>query len=183
MAFVANRTRSIHGPTKGSQLKLETASPYSSKPLPISARPGRSFICAESSTKNDSMSCLVPLNIHGLKSRTCMPMSSKCDRARLTKEVFPEPQAPRTPTTRPSVTSSRRICSANERAILARPMTSSSGFWIGLSAGHPVRSSGRLVSVTRCRICDFICISCAVAQKPRLSSISALASHHFAIPS
>ena len=57
-----------------------------------------------------------------------------CKRARLIKEVLPEPQGPRTRTTTPSVASRVRTCSsAKERTTFERPSMSASAFLIGLS--------------------------------------------------
>ena len=73
--------------------------------------------------KKDWTSCSAPLNIHGLKSSIVAP-ASRGTRARFTKEVFPEPHGPRTPTTTPSDESSDSTCDANDRAKLARPLAS-----------------------------------------------------------
>jgi hypothetical protein len=74
-----------------------------------------------------------PLNIHGLNSSTGTPACSNSGRARLTNDVFPNPHAPNTPTTTPSLASSPRIWRANERAALPLPRVSLSGPRIGLS--------------------------------------------------
>ena len=107
----SSRRRSLHS---GSKLSANSSKRRQSRPLS----------CAESSTKKDSTSCSVPLNIHGLKSRISIPAFFRCGRTRLTKDVFPEPQGPKTPVTTPSEASSERSCSENDSASFALPRTS-----------------------------------------------------------